>query len=164
MAESDQVEQAKLRGTTFIFRAPSDWRMKVGEKRATFLGPHYEELMLYSTVVNGPPGKFLDDVRGRVLENAKKSIREAIERRPLALIGFEERQYRPGFRLYRHASESAELNLTFVQFAVEGPISILLATYEGPRGHATCLAEAETAIESIEWRSDDDKKPWWKFW
>lgn len=140
--------------------------MKVGAERATFLGPHYEELMIYSTVVNGPAGKFLEQVRAQVLESSKKSIRAAIERRPLTVIGSEERQYRAGFRLFKHASESEELNLTFVQFAVEGPISIILATYEGPRGHAACLAEAEASIEGIDWRDHigNDRKPWWKFW
>lgn len=163
---TEQVESTRLRGTTFTFQAPAEWRMKVGAERATFLGPHYEELMLYSTVVNGPAGTFLDQVRGQLLENSKKLIRQAIERRPLTVTGSEERQYRPGFRLFKHASESAELNLTFVQFAVEGPISIVLATYEGPRGHGGCLADAETAIESIEWRghAGEDRKPWWKFW
>ena len=160
------VEPTVLHGTTFTFQAPREWHMKVGSERATFCGPHYEELMLYSTVVNGPQGKFLEAVRAQVLEKSKKSIRQAIERRPLKVTGSEERQYAPGFHLFKHSSESEDLNLTFVQFAIEGPISIVLATYEGPRGHIECLEEAELALESIEWRSHarDDKNPWWKFW
>lgn len=163
---TEPLASGLLHGTTFTFQAPAAWHMKVGAERATFLGPHYEELMIYSTVVNGPPGKFLDEVRAKILENSKKSIRDAIQRRPLVVTGSEERQYRPGFHFFKHSSESADLNLTFVQFAVEGPISIVLATYEGPRGHGQCLADAEYAIETIEWRTraHESERPWWKFW
>jgi len=143
---------AQLETNSFRLSMPSDWAI-TSLKPAIITGPGGERVEVSSFAIQGSGNHDdLESVLQEVVQNSREAMRAAAADPQLRIAkDLTESRTKSHDILIEMHCETMDASTLFLQFAIVGPRTVVLATIEVEKEHTPSVDVLRSAVENIEW-------------
>ena len=118
---------------SFLFEIPDSWRTFADGRRLVCQGPSREELILASNRVDGPDRPRRSEFVDHLVVNALSAMENTVAEERLVVIEPARRDSDvTAFPCWTMVAETKDRATLFAQAAIQGPGTVMFATFEAP--------------------------------